>query len=393
MKKKPRSNLYPSSTAPFLGRTWLELEVKASQHNIQAFRQIINPKTKLLAVVKSNAYGHGLIDYTKTIEKKVDWLGVDSITEARALRLAKIKKPILILGYTLPSFFPEAEKLKINITISNFPSLKELQKIYSSTKKCPDFQIKIDSGMHRHGFSLPELPKLINELKIFPPEKITGLFSHLASPDDLRHQKQTAKQIKNYSQAKSLFSQAGFSKILHHLSATGGTIFLPEAHFDMVRIGMGLYGYPPYGRPHKHLPPDPTNRLKNFSLKPVLTWKTIIAETKNINPHEELGYDFTWKAKRPTKIAILPIGYWHGYPRILSNKGYVLINNKKAPVIGRVCMDIMMVDITNIPNTKIGQEVTLLGKNLSPIELGELAQTSHYEILTRLNPLMKKIAS
>jgi len=210
--------------------------------------------------------------------------------------------------------------------------------------------------------------------------KVAGLYTHFASAKDPLEFAFTNRQISELELWREAFLSAGFSVVVH-AGATGGTLYFQKSHFDAVRIGAGLYGFWPEGG-------EP-------SLRPVLTWKTIISEIKEIPAGDGIGYDLTHKAEKITRIAVCPIGYWHGYPRILSNNAEVLVRGVRARVLGRVSMDMIVIDVTNIPRAKAGDEVVLIGKSgkekITANELASLAQTSPYEILTRINPLIKRI--
>lgn len=362
-------------------RTWIEVDKKAVYHNIAEFRKIIKPNVKLMAVIKSNAYGHGLIDFAKTAENQVDWFGVDSITEGLKLRQNSLKKPILVLGYTLPSRVKEAAKNNISLTISTLDTLKHLAEF----KNPPKIHIKIDTGMHRQGFFLKDLPQVIKFLKRFKffPE---GLYTHLAAVKDRQYSSYSFKQIEDFKKADKLFKKAKFKNYLRHIAASAGAILYPEAHFNLVRIGIGLYGMFPSREPKVQT---------EINLKPALTWKSIISEIKSVPKGAYIGYDLTEKILRASKLAVIPIGYWHGFDRGLSNCGEVLIKGKKCKVLGRVNMDMIMTDVSNIPSVKIGDEAVILGnskkESVSVEDMALKINTINYEIVTRINPLIKRI--
>jgi len=360
-------------------RTWIEIDSKAIQNNIKIFKKIIGPKTKLWAVVKSNAYGHGLFDFSKAIDKFVEGFCVDSVIEGIKLRKIGIKKEILVLGPTLKENYSLAFKNDIAITISNFEALRNILKL----KNKPKFHLKIDTGMHRQGFYLNDLDQIIPFLKNLQKE-FQGVYTHFAMAQNLNF---TENQFQNFKKAINFLKNSGFSNFISHCAATGGTLLNKKYHLDAVRIGIGLYGYFPSKYFQKKL-------SSKFNLKPVLLWKTIISEIKEIKKGEAVGYDLTWQAKNNTKIAILPIGYWHGYFRSLSNKGMVLIGKNKVKIIGRVCMDMIIINLNKI-KAKIGDEVILIGQNknnkILADFLGNLAGTTHYEFLTRINPLIYRI--
>ncbi|MEK7081636.1 MAG: alanine racemase [Patescibacteria group bacterium] len=363
-------------------RTWIEVDCPAIEKNYKLFRSLIPSKTKLLAVVKSNAYGHGLVDFTKELERLgTDWFGVDSVVEALTLRREGIKIPILVLGYTLPEKFKEAAAHDISITVSSFETLKALQK--NHFPKPLKIHIKVDTGMHRQGFLPQDLPKVISFLKIKPE----GLYTHFAMAKNPAFPEYTRRQIAEFEQWRAAFTKIGLSPI-YHASATAGVLIFPEAHFDMVRVGIGLYGL----WPAKEIESYFASRL---TLKPVLSWKTIISEIKELPKGAKIGYDCVETLQKDSRMAVCPIGYWHGYPRALSGIGFVLVNGQRAKILGRVSMDMIIVDVSDITGAKVGAEVVLIGKQgkekITVNELANLSDTSHYEFVTRINPLIKRI--
>lgn len=364
-------------------RTWIEIDKKAIKHNYNVFRNYIGKNCKMLSVVKSNAYGHNFIEFAQEQEKLgIDFLGVDSMQEALALRREGIKIPILVLGYTLSERMMEAAKKNISITISNFESLSAVLKIKEKIK----IHIKVDTGMYRHGFYENDVQKVIKKLKDNKNIIVEGLFTHFSMAKDPLYPNHTQSQIAKFSKIKNIFLETGYNPICH-ASATSGILLLRETAFDMVRFGIGLYGVWPSEELQIHFD-------KNFILKPVLSWKTIIVEVKKIPKGARVGYDGTGNARRDSILAVCPIGYWHGYPRALSNLGYVLVNGKKAKILGRVCMDIIMIDVTDVRNIKVGDEVTIIGKSkdteITADETSKILNGSTYELLTRINPLIKR---
>lgn len=367
-------------------KTWIELKKSNAWHNCLEFRKIIGPNVKLWAVVKSNAYGHGIYHFPNLIKKYVDGFCVDSLIEGERLRKNKIKKYILVLGPTIFNLYSKAKFLDIALTISNFEALKFVLNL----KHKPKIHIKIDTGMNRQGFKMEEIPSLFKFLKKNKNHfKIDGVYTHFACSSGENFLNHTELQFKKFKEIIEIFKKNDFSNLIFHSSATGGTLLDKKYHLNACRIGIGLYGY----FPSLELKLKFKNKIE---LKPVLSWKTIISEIKNIKKGEGVGYELSWRAKNNDRIAILPIGYWHGLSRILSNKGYVLIHNFKAKIIGRISMDMTIVNVSRIFNLKIGDTATLIGgsdkKNfISAEELANLSLTNHYEFLTRLNPLIYKI--
>lgn len=368
MKKSEREGL----------RTWVEIDTKAIRANYEVFRKLVSKDVKIMGVVKSNAYGHGLIGFARELEKLgIDALAVDSLVEALALRRSGVKIPVLVLGYTLPEMFGSVIGKKIYLTVSSVAGLRDLLK-FPNANKIP-VHLKVDTGMHRQGFLLEEKETVLKIMK-GGRVNVVGLYTHFASAKDPNGLAFTKQQIEELLVWRTELSNAGFTGITH-AGATGGTSYFPVSHFDMVRVGAGLYGFWPND--------------EKLSLKPVLSWKTIISEIKEIPAGDGVGYDLTLKAEKITRIAVCPIGYWHGYSRLLSNNADVLVWGVRARVLGRVSMDMIVIDITSIPRAKVGDEVVLIGRSgkeeITANELASLTSTSPYEILTRLNPLMKKI--
>lgn len=397
-------------------RTWIEIDRNALHHNVEQFFRLIPKETQFMAVIKSNAYGHGLAQVAKLLaefrisnlesRKKAPnskfqipnsrlWFGVDSIVEALRLRREAIANPILVLGFTLPSRMAEATKDDITLCIANFESLSTL----ADLNEKPAFHIKMDTGMHRQGFQTHELPKLISLLKknrLAP----SGLFTHFASAKDVCFPTYTCVQLEEFYTVIKQFEKAGYTDFTRHAAASGGTLLFPQSHLQMVRVGMGMYGYWPSqeAKMHCSLPAElkiKNEKVKVLELKPVLTWKTIISEIKEIPDGSFIGYDLTERVHRHTKIAVLPIGYWHGYDRGLSSIGEVLVRGVRTRVLGRISMDMIVVDVTNAPEAQVGDEVVLIGKQgKEEIWADELAAhigTSPYEFLTRINPLIRRV--
>lgn len=359
-------------------RTWVEIDRRALLGNYERFHTLARG-VPVMAVVKSNAYGHDLRLVARVLAtlpsfRKSGWFGVDSIVEALALRRAGIRQPILVLGYTLPARFAEAAKRRITLTISNFEALHAV----IHARKRPDFHLKLDTGMHRLGFQEHEVRRLIAVLqrsRLAP----AGVYSHLAAA---QNHAASRRQIATFERCLGALRSASIAPGIVHMNKTEGIIYHPQSNYGMVRLGIGLYGYLPAGR-------DP-------KIRPVMTWKTIIGEVKRVAKGERIGYDFTKRLRRDTAVAVLPVGYWHGFDRGLSNIGAVLIRGRRAPVLGRVCMDMTAVDVTGIPTVRSGDEAVIIGrrgrKRIGADEIGAITGTTAYEVLTRVNPLIRRIA-
>ncbi len=319
------------------------------------------------------------------------------------------------MGYTLPEKLREAVAADLSISISHFESLQEIinlakaDKSFGAGEIVPKIHIKVDTGMHRQGFMLnaaDKLLKVLNESAVSADKgyknnqviKVEGLFTHFAAAKDPKFPEETQKQLNQFKEWSKLFKDAGINPI-RHAAATSGTILFPESHFDMVRIGIGLYGLWPSAEAQVFAE-------KKIPLKPVLSWTTIVSEVKKLPEGGAVGYDFTQTLPADSRIVICPIGYWHGFPRALSGIGQVLIGGERCKVVGRVSMDMIIVNVTHLKSVSVGDEVVLIGRQLgAPGSLGRsergdymgaqeiagLLDASWYELVTRLNPLIKKI--
>lgn len=386
-------------------RTWIEIDAVSLRRNAEQFLRLLPPETRLMAVVKSNAYGHGLVQAARLLaESRITnqesqktnrsrdseflirdsrlWFGVDSVTEALRLRREGIRQPILVLGYTLPARLGEAAAHNIALTVSTFGTLKAV----SALRARPAVHIKIDTGMHRQGFLPSETFKLLNLLKRsgLRPEAV---YTHFAAAKDPADRRYTERQLSVFGLVIADMERAGYGGLLRHAAASGGALLFPESRLDMVRVGMGLYGYWPSAE----------SRQTTVTLRPIMTWKTIISEVKNIPRGALVGYDGTERVKRPTRIAVLPVGYWHGIDRGLSGQGTVLVRGRRARMLGRISMDMTVADVTDIPGVRAGDDAVLIGRQgreaIWADEIGEKIGTTAYEILTRINPLIRRVVT
>lgn len=370
-------------------RTWIEIDRAAIAKNYKTFRDLIPRETRLMAVVKSNAYGHDLVPFALECERLgADFLGVDSCIEGVALRKAGVKCPILVLGFVLPGLLEQAAEQGISITVSNFHTLNSLRSL-RILKKNINIHLKIDTGMCRQGFFPEEIPTVLAELQkeAMKHVELEGVYTHFGAAKNPSFSQSVLSQMENFGKTLKHIESTGINPI-RHACATGGTILFPQFHLDMVRVGIGMYGL---------WPSQETQRVKEGEIKltPVLSWKAVVSEIKYFPKGAKVGYDFTETLHRNTRAAIIPVGYWHGYPRALSSIGNVLLRGKRARVLGRVSMDMIVVDVTDIQNAKILDIATLLGrdgKEEVPIEeLSGLCETSNYEFVTRLNPKMRRV--
>lgn len=370
----------------FLRRTWAEIDTNALVHNLNIFKTKLSGK-KLMAVVKANAYGHYAEKICPILDQNgTDWFAVSNIEEAIDLRNIGIKKPILILGYTP---IEDVNKLAENDISQCIYSLEYAQKLSLAATSLGvkiKGHIKLDTGMSRLGFNckadnLLELDDALKAAKL-PNIICEGVFTHFAVSD--RNEKQedgfTDKQYNLFLKAINHFKSEGFENALFHCCNSAATLIDNDKHLDMVRLGISLYG----------LSPSSDFNLQD-DLIPVMTLKSVVTFVKEISVGDTVSYGRTFKCEKPMKIATISVGYADGYPRLLSNKGFVYINGQKSDIIGRVCMDQICVDVTNIENVKMGDEVVLFGKDLKADVLADLCDTINYEIVCGVSPRVHRI--
>lgn len=351
----------------------LELNLNALEHNISYFKKKLQPNTKLMAVVKAYAYGHDSVILSKILEKnKVDYLAVAYAEEGIILRKAGINLPILVLHAQIQSYASILEyHLEPNIYSKNTLTAFVDFAIKNKRSSYP-IHLKFNTGLNRLGFGQNDIPEIISSLKNNKQLKIVSVFSHLAASEDLNEVEFTKNQIRKFNTIRKEFLDAFDYNIDFHLSNTSGIINHPEAHYDMVRLGIGLYGFG-------------NNSEETTQLKNVGSLKTIISQIHIVNPGESLGYNRAYFAKEKTKTATLPIGHADGISRELGNKkGSVKINNIQCQILGNVCMDMIMVDISHI-DCKEGDEVIIFDSQKMVNELAKNSNTISYEILTNIS--------
>ncbi|MDP3989440.1 MAG: alanine racemase [bacterium] len=361
-------------------RTWVEVDRGALKHNFDIISGLLHTDTLLMAVAKSNAYGHDMVQYARELEKLgVDWIGVDSIVEAITVREYGISTPLLVLGYTLPCRIEDAVLHGIAVTVSSLDSLKEIVAVKNNLS----IHLKIDTGMSRQGILPEEVDEALFVLSENPQIVLGGVYTHLATAKNPSMRDGTNVQLRRFNEVKDAVLACGLQPIFH-VAATGGTFLYPDAHFDMVRVGIGMYGM---------WPSTQTRAVceKKYPLNPILTWKTRLSQVKILKKGEGIGYDLTERAQEDMLVGTFPVGYWHGYPRAYSSVAPVLIRRKQARVMGRVSMDMSTVDLSTVPDAKAGDEVVLLGQGIDADYLGGVSETSCYEVTTRINPLIKRV--
>lgn len=358
-------------------RTQAKIDLDAVEYNYDNTRAKLPQDCKLLGVIKADAYGHGAVELARFLHGKCDFFGVACIEEAVELKKADIKTPILILGYVAPAFYDLVVKYDIRIPVFSYDTAKALSDEAVKQGKAVPFHFCIDTGMSRIGFQVnEESADICKEICALPNIEAEGLFSHFATADESDLTRALAQREK-YKAFVEMLENRGIQIPIKHLNNSAGIMNFDE-YFDMCRMGIILYGLYPSEEVDKSL----------LDIKPVMSWLTHISHIKTLDPGREVSYGGTFKTTEPRVIATIPVGYADGYPRCLSNKGRVIINGQYAPIVGRVCMDQFMVDVTNIDGAELDSTVTLVGKDgdaeLSMEEVSNSAYSFNYELPCRV---------
>lgn len=366
-------------------RTWVEINLDALGCNFDAVRNTLPENTKILAVVKANAYGHGAIGVAKFLEDKADYLAVAATDEALELRKNGVNCPILILGHIPYGDYDNIVKYNITPTISDYYEAELLSKAAVKAGVIAPLHIAVDTGMNRIGFPLnSESVKDIKAINDLSNIKIEGIFSHFAAAD-MSDKTYTQKQIEKFDDFVNTLSEIGVDAPIKHLYNSAAIADL-EKKYDMVRQGIILYG----------LRPSDEVEFNNIAVpQPVMSMKTRVVQVKTLSAGESISYGCTYTTEKETIVATLCAGYADGVTRVLSNNGEVLIRGKRAKIIGRVCMDQFMVDVTDIPDVEAGDTATIFGtdgeESISVDEIAKKANTINYEIICNINSRVTRV--
>ena len=361
--------------------TRAEINLKAFRHNLQTLRKYLDPKIQIMAVVKADGYGHGAVPCARTaVESGADYLGAGVIEEGVELRESGLNAPVLILASIFPDEAEDLVKHNLETILCSEPLARELSKEAVKQNKTVSIHIKVDTGMNRLGISPEELPQLLEQIHDLKNLKIEAVSTHFSSADgeDLSI---TQKQLEKFQTALAFLKQSGVKVPMVHSANSSALFKFPESRFNMVRPGLILYGALP--SPSLQTVFDREENLSPF--QPVMQWKTQVILVKSIAKGQSVSYSGSHTTQRDSQIATLPIGYADGLHRLLSNKMDVLIGGKRAPQIGNICMDMILIDVTDIPNVQAGDEVVIFGRQGDQMilveEMALKGQTIPYEIL------------
>lgn len=355
------------------------------QNNIKILKDKLSNHTALMAVVKANAYGHGAIEIARNaLSAGASWLAVAIPEEGAELRESGIDAPILILGAIDPSQTELIFKYKLRPCVFTYEMLKELNRKGMELGRRIGVHVKIDTGMGRIGLrNEDEILKFCSIIEEMDFIYLEGIFTHFAAADE-PDSNYTQLQMERFNKILTNLKSANISVPWIHASNSAAIFRYPAAQYNMVRAGISMYGYYPWG-----------SKIEHPKLEPILEWRTRVVFVKEVGKGESISYGRTYTADKNSIIATLPLGYADGYNRLLSNRGWVLIKGKKAPIVGTICMDQFMVDVTDIPNVKPGDTAILLGRQgdevITADDLANLCNTISYEILVNISPRVPRV--
>ncbi len=366
-------------------RVYAEIDINSIKKNAKSVREAVGDTVKIMAVVKADGYGHGAVQTAKAVSHIVDAFAVATIEEAVEIRNSGTDKEIMILGYISSDYYNLAMEKDISLTVFSLDMAKEISDFAEGQGGKIKIHIAVDTGMGRIGFyPNPKSAEEIKEISALPGVSIEGLFSHFATADE-GDKAYSNEQIEKYNSFANLLEKEGVLIKTKHLCNSAGITDLKEAHLDMVRMGIILYGYYPSQEVDK----------EKIKLSPAMSIKSTVVFVKTINKGDCVSYGRHFVAEKETKVATIPVGYADGYPRLLSGKGRVIIGGKYAPVIGNVCMDQMMVDVSEIENVSVGDEVVLMGSMgdaaITVEEIAKLSDTINYEIICGIGKRVPRI--
>lgn len=360
--------------------------------NIQQLRSLIHQGTRFCAVVKANAYGHGQKEVVNIASRLgVDAFAVDRIDDAIEIRKRLPSALLLVMGYTLHDRLDEAAEDDLLITVYDRESVQAFEIASGRRAKVGRVNLKLETGTNRQGVREEDLTIILEEIAASPHLVLDGVSTHFANIEDTSDPSYAGEQFLRFQRMVQFIQEAGFDPSHIHCSNSAATILYPDTHINMVRPGISMYGL----WPSEEVEQLARRHNVKCDLIPVLTWKTRIAQIKHVPAGEPISYGLTERVSRNSRIAVLPVGYFDGYDRLLSSVGYVLVRGQRCKVMGRVCMNMMMIDVSQIANVETEEEVVLLGmagrSRYDAEEMAKAAKTIHYEIVTRINPQIPRI--
>ena len=371
---------------------WVELDAAAVRANLSEFRRRVAGPTRLAAVVKSNAYGHGMLEVAAiALAGGAEWLCVNSLDEGRRLRERWPATPILIMGYVPLDALDDVVTLDLRPVVYNRATVDRLAERAAALGRTVRVHLKLETGTNRQGILESELAEFVARIRTLSALVLEGVYTHFANIEDTTDHGFAESQIATFHRMERIVAASG-EPPMKHAACPAAALLFTRTHLDLVRIGISLYGL----WPSKETYVSCLERGKpTLDLRPVLTWKTRIAQVKPVPEGEYIGYGCAYRATRASRIAILPVGYHEGYDRGLSGVAHVLVRGRRAPLRGRVCMNMCMAGVTDIPGAGLEDEVVLLGtqgeERIAAEQLASWCGTISYEIVARIHPSLPRI--
>ena len=366
--------------------TWLDVDLDAVAHNVRAVRTLVGPDVALMAVLKADGYGHGAVKVARTaLNNGASWCGVASLNEAAVLRNAGIEAPILILGFTPAWHAREALLRDVALTVYDLDVARVYSRAARELNRVARVHIEVDTGMSRLGVLPEAAPAFIGAVAALPAVQVEGLYTHFSSADS--NEAYTRLQLARFEQVLSAIGDLPGLRYVHAANSAGALAY-PEARFNLVRIGLAMYGLNPF---------HPASlRPAGLTLRPALTWKTTIAQVKTLPPGTPVSYGNRFVCQRETTIAVIPVGYADGFRRAPHTFGEVLVRGRRAPIVGTVCMDQAMIDVSHVPGVRLGDEVVLIGQQgderITAEDVAARLGTISYEVVSAILPRVPRVS-
>jgi alanine racemase len=357
--------------------TWVEVDLEAVAYNVRQIKEIVGPEVEILAVLKADAYGHGAITVARTaLNNGASFCGVASVNEALRLRQGGVDAPILVLGYTPAWLAKQALLHDITLTLYDADVARAFSRAATDLRRTARVHIKVDTGMGRLGLLPDQIVPFVEELRDLPNLDLEGIFTHF-SVADAEKLDYTRGQLDCFRSVLDRLNEIGVTFRYAHCANSAAILRLPGSHFDMVRLGLAMYGLQP--SPHVQLPQG---------FRPGLAWKTTIAQVKTLPPESYVSYGNIYQTEGKETIAVIPVGYADGFRRAPTRWKAVLVHGKRAPIVGRVCMDQTMIEVSHIPNVRVGDEVVLIGRQrddkITAEEVADWLGTINYEVISEI---------
>jgi len=357
--------------------TWVEVDLEAIAYNVRRVKEIVGPEVEVLVVLKADAYGHGAITVARTaLNNGASYCGVASVNEAVRLREGGVDAPILVLGYTPAWLAKEALLHDVTLTLYDADLARAFSRAAADLHRTARVHVKVDTGMGRLGLLPDQVVPFVEEIRTLPGLDLEGIFTHfsVADAEDLEY---TRWQLSRFRDVLEQLAEIGVTFRYVHCANSAGLLRLPEARFNMVRLGLAMYGLQPSS--HVALPEG---------FRPALAWKTTIAQVKTLPPGSYVSYGNTYRTQREETIAVIPVGYADGFRRAPTHWQAVLVRGQRAPIVGRVCMDQTMIAVSHIPNVRVGDEVVLIGRQgedeITAEEVANWLGTINYEVVSEI---------